>query len=139
MPDVASQVSGSNLASMRMGTALLMTLATSAAAYSKTITLCCPTVLPILPPTGREGVGSFKPSFASSLLLRVIVVAITDIGMPTRARSRTTMLVRLFFLLVIIAMNARFFDLLFGDFFWQWLHNIGDYSVVVVIYDGDHD
>jgi hypothetical protein len=71
----SSQGSGSNAASMRTGTALVMVAPQMFAACWNAIRRCSPSVRPLLPPTGGAGVGSLKPTPASLPLMMVIVVA----------------------------------------------------------------
>src|SRR5260370_39318830 len=75
MPVVASQVSDSNFALIRMVVWLLsIAIPQTNAAYLKAISLCCPTVVPGLPPTGCAAVGSLKPT-PGSLAFWITIVA----------------------------------------------------------------
>ena len=72
VPEVASQVRGSKVAWTRISTGESSSAPQIAAARWKAIRRCCPTVVPVLPPTGVAGVASLKPSVGPSALTIVI-------------------------------------------------------------------
>ena len=70
--DVGVHVCGLNLASILISTLLASLLPQMLAANWKAISRCCPSVVPVLPPTGSTGVGSLNPSSGPSPLTMVI-------------------------------------------------------------------
>src|SRR5262245_2212946 len=78
--DVGVQLSASKLAPTRIGTVLEILAPQISATRWKTFRRCCPTVVPVLPPTGVAAVGSLNPSPAPSRLMIVIVAAFDSLA-----------------------------------------------------------
>src|SRR5690349_20081019 len=91
---VAVHVRAGNDTDTRISTALSKRAAHRFAAYRNASSRCCPTVVPVLPPTGAAGVGSLKPTPAGSVGVIVTVeaanagVAAVSSAMPRAAARR---------------------------------------------------
>src|SRR5262249_23923745 len=83
--DVAVHVSEANLASILISTLLASLLPQTLAANWKAISRCCPSVVPVLPPTGATGVGSLNPS-PGLLPLTTVIMACPKAALETKAR-----------------------------------------------------
>src|SRR6185369_9248398 len=67
---VALQLRGPKVTSMRTGANDFKLRAHRLAARASTLRRCSPRVVPVFPPTGATGVGSFRPTFGPSRLTR---------------------------------------------------------------------
>ena len=85
---VASQSSGSKVALMRISTSLSIRAPQRSAAFWKALSLCWPTVVPGLPPTGVAGVASLNPTPAS-LALTIVMRAAAASGAAASAPSQS--------------------------------------------------
>src|SRR5262245_56102660 len=65
---------GKKLAATKISTGLSSVAPQRSAACWKAIRRCCPSVVPVLPPTGARGVGSLKPTLGL-LVLTIVMVA----------------------------------------------------------------
>ena len=72
-----------------MRTVLSMVLLQISSAYRSAIMRCSPTVVPVLPPTGVAGVGSLKPTPASSVVWITKVAFASAPGAWANEASRT--------------------------------------------------